>query len=160
MSQLLIGSRAPDFELPDINGVCRRLSHGIAHGPVWLVFYKSSCPTCEFTLPHIEKIFSAAGHGAEWKLWGISEDDAGDTRDFAVRLGITFDLLIDEYPYEVSAAYGLEFVPAMFQVRQDGTIAASETGFTKAGLNQMAGYEFFSATDGLPAFRRGCRAKV
>jgi peroxiredoxin len=160
MSQLSIGSLAPDFELPDIHGVFRRLSDVLGRGPVWLVFYKASCPTCEFTIPYIQKILSETGNRAGWTVWGVSEDDPAETRDFAGRLGITFDLLIDEYPYAVSAAYGLDYVPAIFRIRQDGTISESESGFTKAVLNRLAGYEFFSAGDGLPPFRRGCRAKV
>ena len=159
MSQLSIGSQAPDFELPDINGLSHRLSDAIGRGPVRLVFYKSSCPTCEFTFPYIQRMFSRVGKTAGWTLWGISEDDAAETRAFGQRLGVGFDLVIDEHPYAVSAAYGLEFVPAMFLIQEDGTISVSESGFTNAGLNQFAGFEFFTAADGLPAWRPGCRSK-
>jgi peroxiredoxin len=155
MSQLSVGARAPDFELSDTNGRTHRLSDALARGPVALAFYKSACPTCQFTFPYLEKIFFQAGHGPNWTLWGISEDDPEETRDFARDHGITFDLLIDEYPYEVSAAYGLEFVPAIFLIQPDGTIAGSDFGFTKAGLNRIAGFEFFTPQDGLPATRPG-----
>src|SRR6185503_17418831 len=114
-------------------------------GPVALIFYKSECPTCQFTFPFAQKIFEKVGASAGWTLWGISEDDAGETRHFAKQFGITFDILIDEYPYDVSAAYGMEFVPGIFLINPDGTIRVSEYGFTKAGLNQIAGFEFFTA---------------
>jgi peroxiredoxin len=78
-----------------------------------------------------------------------------ETREFAEQHGITFELLIDEHPYPVSAAYGLEFVPAIFLIQQDGTISVSEFGFTKAGLNRIAGFEFFTADDRIPATRPG-----
>lgn len=155
MSQLAIGNRAPDFELKDANGRSYRLADALARGPVALIFYKSGCPTSQFTFPYIQKIFSGAGKRAGWTLWGISEDDAEETRRFAREQGITFDLLIDEHPYTVSATYGLEFVPGIFLVQPDGAISVSEYGFTKAGLNQIAGFEFFKPDDGLPATRPG-----
>lgn len=155
MSQLPIGAQAPDFELKNAEGWPYRLSEALEHGPVVLVFYKASCPTCQFTFPYIQRIFSRVGNAESWTLWAISEDDAGETRAFIAHNGIAFDVLIDEQPYPVSAAYGLEFVPAIFMVQPAGTIALSDFGFTKASLNQIAGFEFFTADDGLPASRPG-----
>jgi peroxiredoxin len=155
MSQLLIGEQAPDFELSDIHGRTYRLSDALSHGPVALLFYKSACPTCQFSFPHIQRMFSAVGKTAGLTVWGISEDDVDETKQFAAQHGLTFNLLIDEYPYAVSAAYGLQFVPAIFRVQPDGKISVSEYGFTKAGLNQLAGVEYFKSNDGLPATRPG-----
>jgi peroxiredoxin len=155
MSQLSTGVQAPDFELPDIYGRPHRLAEALTHGPVALVFYKSACPTCQFTFPYIQKIFLKMGRDGGRTLWGISQDDRAETERFARELGITFDLLLDDHPYAVSSAYGLEFVPAIFLIEPDGTVSVSEFGFTKAGLNQVAGFEFFAANDGLPARRPG-----
>ena len=155
MSQLPIGTLAPDFALSDINGRQHRLSDALSRGPVALVFYKSACPTCQFTFPFIQQIYSKIGQTAGWTVWGISEDDLGETREFRDQHGITFDLLIDEYPYKVSSDYGLQFVPAIFLIQPDGKISVSEYGFTKAGLNEIAGFPFFSANDRLPSTRPG-----
>jgi peroxiredoxin len=155
MSQLPIGAQAPGFRLNDVDGQSHSLSDALARGPVALIFYKSACPTCQFTFPFVEKIFSRIGANQRLTLWGISEDDVEDTQDFAKRHGISFKLLIDEHPYAVSAAYGLQFVPAIFLIEPDGRITVSEYGFTKAGLNQVAGFEFFTRNDGLPATRPG-----
>jgi peroxiredoxin len=155
MGQISIGGQAPDFELPDLQGRSHRLSDALLRGPVALVFYKASCPTCQFTFPYIQEIFLQVGQTAGWTLWGVSEDDVEETREFEEQHGITFDLLIDEHPYPVSAAYGLQFVPAMFLIQPDGTISLSEYGFTKAGLNHVAGFELLTANDGLPATRPG-----
>src|SRR5215510_14408462 len=87
MSQLSVGSKAPDFELNDVDGRSYRLSEALAHGPVALVFYKASCPTCQFTFPYIQKIFDKAKNDAGWTLWAISEDDADETRQFVQRYG-------------------------------------------------------------------------
>ena len=155
MNQLPIGAKAPDFELKDADGRSYRLSEALRRGPVVLVFYKSSCPTCQFTFPYLERIFSQAPEKAPWTLWAISEDDPDETRAFIKEKGLTFDVPIDEHPYPVSAAYGLEFVPAIFIIQPDGAISLSDFGFTKASLNQIAGFEFLTANDGLPASRPG-----
>jgi len=154
MSQLLVGDLAPDFELIDVNGQPNRLEEALKRGPVALVFYKASCPTCQFAFPFIQKIFSKTGLAGP-TLWAISQDDIGETREFAAQYGLTFDVLIDEHPYPVSAAYRLQFVPGIFLVERDGRIAVSDYGFTKSGLNQIAGFECFTANDGLPARRPG-----
>jgi peroxiredoxin len=119
------------------------------------VFYKSSCPTCQFTFPYIQKIFEKANENAGWTLWAISEDDPDETREFIRQYGLAFEVLIDEHPYEVSAAYGLQFVPALFLIGPDMKIVVSDYGFTKAGLNGIAGFDFFAPDDGLPATRPG-----
>jgi peroxiredoxin len=155
MSQLSIGSKAPDFELQDMGGHAHRLTHALERGPVLLAFYKSECPTSQLTFPYLQKIFSTVGPTAGWTLWGVSQNDTHETRRFANEYGIQFDLLVDDHPYPVSAAYGLEYVPALFLIQPEGNITLSEFGFTKAGLNQIAGFDFFTSNDGLPAARPG-----
>jgi peroxiredoxin len=155
MSQLGVGSKAPDFELKDADGRLYRLSDALAGGPVALVIYKSECPTCQFAFPYIQKIFEKTSERADFTLWAISEDDAEETRRFVQQKGLMFAVLIDEHPYPVSAAFGLEFVPGIFLIQPDGTISVSEFGFTKAGLNGIAGFAFFTTSDGLPATRPG-----
>lgn len=89
------------------------------------------------------------------RIWAISQDEPVETKEFIARFGIEFDVLIDEHPYRVSQAYGLEFVPAVFIIEKDVRIALSDFGFTKASLNAIAGYEFMKPDDGLPASRPG-----
>lgn len=155
MSQLPIGVRAPDFELKDVDGRSYRLSAALARGPIVLVFYKGSCPTSQFTLPHIQRIFGGAGKDWGAQIWAISQDDADETRQFAARLGLGFNIVIDEYPYDVSSAYKIHSVPSLFVIEQDGKISLSDHGFTKSSLNRIAGFEMFTLNDGLPASRPG-----
>jgi len=155
MRQPARGIQAPDFELRDMNGLPHRLSTALTRGPVILIFFKVECPTCQFTFPYIQRIFASAGQDWRAQLWAISQDDSEDTRRFARQYRIGFEMLIDEYPYDVSNAYGILSVPTMFIIEQDGKISMSDNGFTKSSLNQIAGYEMFSSNDGLPASRPG-----
>ena len=141
--------------MTDVAGRSHRLTEALKEGTVVLAFYKVDCPTSQFTFPFIQQIVSDGGKNKSWTIWGISQDDAAETRRFAERYGITFDLLIDDHPYAVSSAYRLQFVPAIFIVQPGGTIVLSDFGFTKTSLNQIAGFERFPPNDGLPAFRPG-----
>ena len=155
MSQLPIGARAPDFELQTPDGRVRRLSDALRERPAALVFYKGSCPTSQFTMPFIQQIHAKLGDSAPWTLWAISEDEADETIEFARQHGLTFDLLIDEHPYPVSAAYGLRNVPAIFMIETDGSVSVSDFGFSKRTLNRLAGFPLFTPNDGLPETRPG-----
>jgi peroxiredoxin len=153
--QLRTGVQAPDFELKDADGRSYRLETALTRGPVILAFFKVACPTCQFTFPHIERIFASLGKASTTSLWAISQDDAVDTRRFAREYGVTFEMLIDQYPYDVSNAYGIVSVPTFFVVEQAGTVSFSDNGFSKATLNRIAGHEMFTPNDGLPAARPG-----
>jgi peroxiredoxin len=155
MSQLSIGVQAPDFELASVHDGHRRLSEALKRGPVVLVFYKAACSTCQFTFPFIQQIYSKVGTTAPWTLWAVSEDDVDETLDFVKQNGLTFEVLIDEHPYPVSSAYGLQNVPAIFVIQPGGQISVSDFGFTKDTLNQIAGFPFFTRDDGLPSSRPG-----
>jgi peroxiredoxin len=159
VSQLPRGIEAPDFQLLDTDGKAHVLSEEISSSPVVLVFYKSSCPTCQLTLPFIQKIESARGSRSGARIWGISQDDLPESVAFAKQFGYRFPILIDEHPYSVSAAYGLEYVPAIFVVSPDGKIELSDYGFSKDALNEVARLagpvKLFAADDKLPSRRPG-----
>jgi len=165
MNQLAEGVRAPDFELKTIDGRGFRLSHALGTGPVVLAFYKASCPTCQFTFPYLQRIFERRGNVSAARLLGISQDETAETEELVDRLGISFDVLIDDHPYEVSASYGLEYVPAIFAIDTQGIVQVSDYGFSKAALSSVAtilaenaGVEsvpIFSPDDGIPATRPG-----
>jgi peroxiredoxin len=155
MGQRAVDDSAPDFEAANLQGQRRKLGGVLEKGPAILVFYKASCPTCQFTFPLIQRIYQERIKGSGAQLLAISQDDIGETNEFSQRLGLEFEILLDEYPYTISREYGVEFVPALFRIESNGRISLSEFGFTKAGLNAIAGEEFLKADDGLPATRPG-----
>lgn len=156
MEQLPTGVPAPDFTLQALDGSVFHLAEAIAERPVVLVFFKESCPTCQLTLPYLQRIYSESGESARFRICGISQDEPAETGAFARELGIQFEMLIDEHPYEVSAAYSLQFVPTIFVVGMDGNIQLSDYGFSKATLSEIAApLRLFTTDDGLPATRPG-----
>ncbi|HUJ32584.1 MAG TPA: TlpA disulfide reductase family protein [Candidatus Acidoferrum sp.] len=137
MAALTPGTTAPGIALKDTNGKEMALSVGLKKGPVLAAFFKVSCPTCQFTLPFLERMYEMYG-GSNVTFLGISQDDARDTREFMKEFGIRFPVLVDDHGYPTSNQYGLTNVPTTFLISPDGKIQISAVGFSKADLEDMA----------------------
>src|SRR5208282_2471035 len=152
---LQAGADAPEIELPDSSGRPVTLSELVSKGPVVAAFYKVSCPVCQFTLPFVERIHKAYGN-EKVAIVGISQDEAGDTKEFAAEYGLSFPSLIDDSGYPASNAYGLTNVPSVFLITPEGKIAASFSGFDKNGLEEIsASFAKHLAKPAAPVFRPG-----
>ena len=137
MAALATGTKAPEFELKTLDGKPFSLNTQLARGPVVLVFFKVSCPTCQYALPFYERLYQAYGKQGV-TLVGISQNDAKDTATFIKEFGITFPMLLDDpRTYPVSNAYGLTNVPTVFWVAQDGEIDVSSVGWVKADFQEI-----------------------
>ena len=131
------GAEAPEIELPDTEGRQVTLSDLVNKGPVVAAFYKVSCPVCQFTFPYLERIHKAYGND-KVTLLGISQDDAGDSREFGAEYGLSFPSLIDAQGYPASNAYGLTNVPTVYLIAPEGKVAVSFSGFDKKGLEEIS----------------------
>jgi len=131
MPALSVGKKAPDMHLKTGEGKAFSLKDGLDRGPVVLVFFKVSCPTCQYALPFYERL-SQSYKNQRVTLVGVSQNDAAETAAFAQEFGITFPLLLDEaITYPVSNAYGLTNVPTTFWIGTDGTIEITSVGWSK-----------------------------
>jgi peroxiredoxin len=132
---LKTGDKAPDFTLPDLSGAPQTLTDLISRGPVLLAFYKVTCPTCQFTMPFLER----ASSSGQMAVYGVSQDNSSVTADFLSRYGLNFPTLLDASAqgYLASNAYRLTHVPTMYLVEQDGRISWASSGFVRAELEQL-----------------------
>ena len=137
MSKVQAGSVAPRFTLKEVSGATLSLAEALQKGPVLAAFFKVSCPVCQFTVPFLERIFEAYGD-AKTTLWGISQDDERETREFCAEYGLKFPVLIDGKGYPASNDYGLTNVPSIYLIAPDGRVLASSVGFEKAVLEKTA----------------------
>src|SRR5208337_4492607 len=71
------------------------------------------------------------------QIWGISQDGVRDSQRFARGCSVTFPILADDYPYQISRQYGLEYVPSIFLIAPDGSIAIESEGFVKRDLLEI-----------------------
>jgi peroxiredoxin len=132
---LKAGQPAPDFTLPDLEGRPHRLAELISRGPLLLAFYKVSCPTCQFTMPFLER----ASNSGRLAVRGVSQDNASATADFLKRYGLTLPTLLDpaNEGYVASNAYKLTYVPTMYLVEPDGRIGWASSGFVRGELDEI-----------------------
>lgn len=155
---LTTGQRAPDFRLRDLAGGEKLLGELLKSGPVFLAFFKVSCPTCQFTLPFLERVYQGVNGRAQ--MFAVSQDDDEATREFHREFGITMPTLLDSprHGYPASNAYGLAHVPSMFLVEQDGTISWSLVGFHRKDLEtlgQKLGVNPFKPGERVPEMKSG-----
>lgn len=144
------GTLAPEFALKEMNSnQPTALKDALARGPVLLAFFKVSCPVCQFAFPFLERIYQAYKQNGV-QIWGISQDDAADSRDYAKEYGCTFPILPDTGRYEVSNLYGLTNVPTLFLIESNGEISVTSVGFSKSEIEDVS--QRLARSLGAPAF--------
>ncbi len=151
-----VGSAAPLFRLEALDGKSYSLAELAQHSPVALVFFKVTCPVCQFTLPFLERTAASSS----LRVVAISQDDAKATRAFHERFGVSILTLLDTAAsgYEVSNKYGISSVPSLFLVDSSLTVALAGSGFSKADLEELgrrAGMPPFRPGESVPAYKPG-----
>lgn len=150
------GARAPEFRRELLSGGTTTLAEILAGGPALLAFFKISCPVCQLTFPFLERIHAA---GAV-RIFGISQNDAADTREFNQEFGVTFPTLLDSEDdgFPVSDAYGISSVPTLFLVDPGGTISHTVEGWRKKEMEGLAvplGSSLFRPGEYVPEWKAG-----
>ena len=137
MAALSVGRTASDFTLETVDGKKFNLREALARGPVVAAFFKVSCPTCQYALPFLERLYQAYRDN-NVTLVGVSQNSKADTTAFARQFGVTFPILLDDtHTYPVSNAYGLTNVPTIFLIAQDGEIEVSSVGWVKSDFERI-----------------------
>jgi len=125
------GTRAPDFNLPLVDGGYRGLRDLLDPGGGVLVFFKEDCPASELVVPRLGPLAAALAHEGRFFL-AISQDPEQTTRAFRDGHGMSFPVAWETAPYAASQAYGVMTVPALFVVDGTGVVAERVEGFIKS----------------------------
>lgn len=137
MSALTAGVPAPNFTLSTVDGHSISLHEALKKGPVFLAFFKVSCPVCQYAFPFFERMYQA-NRGGHASFLGISQDNARDTRAFLKQFGVTFPVALDDPAnYAVSNAYGLTNVPTLFYIESGGEIEVSSVSWAKTEVEEV-----------------------
>src|ERR1700693_3836282 len=137
MTTIVFGQAAPDFSLKSIDGTKYSLPELLTRGPVFVSFFKVSCPVCQFTFPFLERLYKRYG-SKDVTFLGISQDDARSTKEFADEHGVTFPIVLEAKGYPASNAYGITSVPTSFLIDPDETVKIACLGFNKKDLESIA----------------------
>lgn len=138
----VVGERAPDFQLSNVEGKATRLSDLTKRGPVVLIVLRGypgyQCPYCNRQVQDfLQKApaFDAAGVHVVMVYPGPSQDLERRAKEFLVRksLPANFDLLLDP-DYEFTNRYGLRWdapnetaYPSSFVLDRNGLVLFSKT---------------------------------
>jgi peroxiredoxin len=152
------GELAPDFELEDQTGKRWSLGAALKSGPVLVAFFKIACPTCQLTIPFLQRLADGEGRTTP-QLVAISQDDAAATQNFHQRFRVSIRTLIDPAKaFPVSNAYRITHVPSLFLVEPNGRISLAADGFSKAHLQELGrrfGVHIFHPQDRIPVLQPG-----
>jgi cytochrome c biogenesis protein CcmG/thiol:disulfide interchange protein DsbE len=115
----LVGHLAPDFVLPDINGVEHRLSD--YRGRVVLVnFWATWCPPCLQEMPLISRAYRS--HARRFVVMAVAvRDNIGDVRNFVRQYQLTFVPVLDSNQ-TVYNDFRLTLQPVSFWIDATGII--------------------------------------
>lgn len=129
---------APDFALHDADGAEFVLRQALRDGPVLLTFFKTSCPTCQYALPFLDRLAARLDGGAAAVM--VSQDTPLDSVRFNDEFGLRTRQVFDpeDSNFEVSNAYGITNVPTVFLIEPDGRIAHSMVSWSKDDVEQIA----------------------
>lgn len=129
---LAVGSVAPAFESVDTEGGAFTLAEAIKEKPVLLVFWSIFCGTCRDELPILEQ--EKPKYEAKVQFITVNLDEAPrakTVKGFAKQQGFTMRMLLnktDGREYLIDQAYKVKATPALYLVKQDGTIAYGHYG--------------------------------
>lgn len=102
-----------------------------------LVFWKSSCPTCRWVLPFVERLHARTA-GVSLAVVGVAEDDEAEAGAAVAEAGVTFPTALEAEPWAVSAAYELMTVPTFVLADAAGRVLMVSPGFAKDDLLEVA----------------------
>ena len=160
---LATGALASHFTLLGTDGLEHNVPRDLGGKPAVLVFFKTTCATCDLAFPYLNRLRAAYPDG--WHLWAISQDPMDRTLPYAARAGIDYPVLIDASAYYASKLYDPPATPTVFVIGPDGRVEFSTYGFSKEDVNEIAGriagyvgaepQVIAPPDDGRPAFKPG-----
>lgn len=162
------GELAPLFELPGLaagGGILHwSLQEQLKKGPALLVFVKQSCPTCQYALPLIDRIYRNYPNSRA-AVVTIAQEDAVTAARMVQNLDIQMPVLLDLEPFQVSEQYAFAVVPAVFYITPEGKIDHAVESFAREELkeinqkiartNGLPPATLFRTDEGIPPFRPG-----
>ena len=151
---LTAGDKAPSFSLAALDGG-DTVNDPWSDGPTILSFFKVSCPVCKMVAPMLTAMAEAGV-----RVVAVGEDPPEDLVRFAEKENQRVTTVSEPAPYDVSEAYGLEAVPTIFLIGDDGAVVESIAGWNRDSWNALAEKAGMSTPlstpdDGLRPFRPG-----
>jgi peroxiredoxin len=131
-----VGALASHFTLLGTDGREYFLPQSMEGRPAVLVFFKTTCGTCDLAFPYINRLLEAYPEG--WHLWAVSQDPPDSSAEYAASRAMSYPVLLDAPAYAVSRLYDPPATPTLFLVDRRGRVAYTTHGFSKDDLNELS----------------------
>jgi len=123
----LLGTTAPDFDLPDLDGKTMKLS-SLRGKAVLLNFWATYCGPCKVEMPwfvELQKEYGPQG----FQIIGVAMDDASteDIAKFAKDMDVNYPILLGKESVGLSYG-GVNVLPTTFFLDRHGKVIAREFG--------------------------------
>lgn len=123
---LQIGTKAPDFELVDLDGNTVRLSDYKGQG-VFLNFWGTWCPPCKKEMPAMNRQYQEyKDKGVHVLSVNIAQSEF-EVENFASNYGLNFPIVIDKSK-SVMQAYSVKPLPTTVLINPEGKVTKVITG--------------------------------
>lgn len=122
----IVGQQAPDFTATTVEGRKVSLSSFKGH-PVWLTFGASWCQPCRAENPDVQAAFARHKARGLVVLAIFMSEDAAAVRDYATRVGLTYEKVADPNT-RIANSYRILGIPSHFFVDSSGVLRALKTG--------------------------------
>jgi cytochrome c biogenesis protein CcmG, thiol:disulfide interchange protein DsbE len=127
-----VGRQAPDFVLPNPEGVKIRLSD-FRGKPVVINFWATTCHYCIEEMPLLQEVYAAKAEAGLVLLAVNSGESGGRVAQFIKDNAFTFTVLLDRYD-DVLPFYRVSGLPVTFFIDAKGVIRGIKAGaFTSKG---------------------------
>ena len=121
-----VGKAAPGFTATTVDGKTVSLTDFKGH-PVWLTFGASWCQPCRAENPDIQATYDKfKGKGVVVLAIFITEDPA-TVKDYATRVGLTYDKVADPET-KISSEYRILGIPSHFFIDASGVLRQMRIG--------------------------------
>jgi len=128
------GSTAPSFSLTGSDGEAYALDSLREEAPVFVTFWKESCPSNVNAVPLFESVYGS--YAGEVTMLGVVSGPQERLGRWLERYEGSFTVLPDPEK-ELIGAYGLRRSIVTFQIGTDGTIAKVYPGYGREALTAL-----------------------
>jgi peroxiredoxin len=125
--QIQVGSPAPNFTFPDLNG--QQINFSDHRGKVVLVnIWATWCAPCRQEMPSMQKLYERF-KGENFEILAVSIDSTGReaVAPFMRKLNLTFPALLDPKG-DIGPLYGATGVPESFIIDKEGIVVQKIIG--------------------------------
>lgn len=124
--------KAPDFELPTLDGKSERLSDHLGRDVVLIDFWATYCQPCLRAMPELDALYRRHKPRG-FVVLGVSIDGADalpEVRAEVKKLGVGFPILLDQETRVVSLYNPKTSAPFSVLIGRDGSILTKREGYT------------------------------